>query len=321
VIKLSSKFYSFLALNELLSESEVNTTIMSLQRKESNSLAEPYLEDIDDLLSYGIVIMEENKLKFKHKSFAEFFYVKLTCDCVESLQETRNALFALGYKCGLNIEEFFFCVLENTKLNEIISNEFSRWIPHNADLSRYQSRNGKLLNEILSTVLDYTSNCNLWRRLLINDFLTHETFRLWLQEQDTNWLSDNVFKVYAANLEYLTVNQLVASFPILAQLPIDMSKFMENQATRNKIRNCCSTLQFAKQVKSKEHLKAGYSNIARKKVHEFLLSATCISLGVSDSAHPQFNPIFNHEVIESSILKDFDSCWLLTELLSRDDVL
>jgi len=102
VLKSNTKYYSFLAVNEILRKSGADK-VLRLQPGERSIAEQPSPEDIDGLLGYGILVKEGNQLKFKHKSFAEFFYVKLTCDCLENSQDVRNALFALGYKHGLNI--------------------------------------------------------------------------------------------------------------------------------------------------------------------------------------------------------------------------
>jgi len=163
--------------------------------------------------------------------------------------------------------------------------------------------------------VDYTSSSPSWGRFLVKDFLEQGVFLSWLQKKDEKWLCENVFRASTASTatatRELTVNQLVASFAILAKLPFKLSKFMENSISHNAVGKCCTALQSAKKSKLKEYLITGYSSDTRDKFNKFSLSATCISLGVLCGA----KDISYHEEIEVSILNDFEASWFLAEIL------
>jgi len=84
-------------------------------------LKEPTFDDITQLLSYGLIMREGKNTRFKHRSFAEFFYARLLTDMNGTLYKLRDALYVLGYKSGENIANFVAGALIGTDVLESLS--------------------------------------------------------------------------------------------------------------------------------------------------------------------------------------------------------
>jgi len=121
MLESNERFYYFLAIKELLSEEECNRIAYIDSMAKIRKLEEPNLEDINELLSYGLIMKEGENTRFKHRSFAEFFYARLMTDRNGTLYKLRDALYVFGYKSGENIANFVSSALDGKDLLDLLS--------------------------------------------------------------------------------------------------------------------------------------------------------------------------------------------------------
>jgi len=100
MLKQNLPYYYYIALCELRGEL-IKYYKADLAKTDLNKIAwHPDEETAKELLQYGLIVMgatETNRLQFKHRSFAEFFYAKLILD-PKCSQGVRDILFGFVYR-------------------------------------------------------------------------------------------------------------------------------------------------------------------------------------------------------------------------------
>jgi len=161
MLESNERFYYFLAVKELLSEEECNRIVNIDSIGKIRKLEEPSSDDITKLLSYGLIMKEDENTRFKHRSFAEFFYARLMADINGTLYKLRDALYVLGYKSGENIANFVAGALNSTDVLESLSTVIQVqvvWEQKSESIEYSSNQSKQLLREWLSAAVNETTN-------------------------------------------------------------------------------------------------------------------------------------------------------------------
>jgi len=173
----------------------------------------PNEDEIDEILSYGLIVKENPLgLRFKHRSFAEFFYVKAMTDLQNTPGEHRSALFAYGYEVGNNVAQFLSNVVEEDE--EATQNQFgfkgwTEFVSSDADLSKYVGgTTWKFRDFIFVNTIEYDKKCEGKNQLLVRDTYTDKLFVRWVSEM----IEDNNNKEWVQNtLLQESMNEVLAA--------------------------------------------------------------------------------------------------------------
>jgi len=230
-------FYYFLAVEELLGTNDMKrVSFLDEQCPGVNILKEPSGEKVEELHSYGLInyevdenpnlityaqrneeptyTMPTSKIRFKHKSFAEYFYTKAMIDLKNTSRELRNLLFAYGYDCKSNLARFVSCVcFMNPNTVQFVSTGWIKFASQRAlysldvNLSRYiLGTERKFTDHILANTIVYNKECEHKNVLIVRDIYHEKSFVKWLRDAHRNnkpWvretlLQESMSKVLAA---------------------------------------------------------------------------------------------------------------------------
>jgi len=154
--------YYYIAIDELLLAKKNREIILSLDREceGENVITQPEEDELEELLSHGLVVQGVRGIRFKHKSFAEFFYAKVMTDIQNTPEKLRNALFALGFKKSTNIASFVSCIIRKDKeAVRFVSKGWSEFIPMKAKFANYLDAEGGLVDHLLNNTIDFEEEC------------------------------------------------------------------------------------------------------------------------------------------------------------------
>jgi len=187
-------FYNFVAISELAVEKNRNLIIK--QDEIRKLIDKPKQDMLDEIFSYGLVVMEGPKLKFKHRSFAEYFWAKMIVKT--SNEGLINSLFGFGYERGNLIATFLTCALPNEAICDVVHKGWTKFVPNGANLARYQDENGLfLVNHILENTITFADECTGKNQLLVADSYKEKLFFRWLDEKvegdKKKWLEQILF--------------------------------------------------------------------------------------------------------------------------------
>jgi len=156
-------------------------------------LKKPKSELVDEILSYGLVVMESSALQFKHRSFAEFFYARMMTEATDT--EFKNALFATGYNEINLVSKFLKCKFPGESIISLVSVGWTKYAINNK-LVEFKDENNILFNHILSNTIEYDKECPFKNRVLVRDLYDDLLLIHWLNErpeEKRDWIRSILF--------------------------------------------------------------------------------------------------------------------------------
>jgi len=190
-------FYNYVAIMEILGEDKLRIVFDVAEKAGKAKFIQEVPSPVkhNELISFGVVVKAEDKLKFAHRSFAEFFFVKLMIDVENTPKDVRGALFALGYVKWNNLATFVSCMVEKDKEKvQFVSSGWTKFVPGRATLGWFVERDGILSDNILSSTIEYESNCPAKNELLSRDIWERGAFIWWLRKtKDENLIRNFLF--------------------------------------------------------------------------------------------------------------------------------
>jgi len=207
---------------------------------------------IQELISYGIVVLNANGLTFKHRTFAEFFYSQLLSSIQETPVNFRNKLFATFFDKKNKIvtkfvSSFLNLTMNANNLKKLISKDWTRWIPIGKSLSDYQWEEFELLDTIFTHHIDYKDE---QKERGVCELLVRETFETclfgtWLLKQNNScdWVRTNVFCVDTMGRVCDNMVDVVAAMTLSILPSIDLSAFLSRDEIRDAIQRCKYLIQ------------------------------------------------------------------------------
>jgi len=245
------RFYNYLAVNELLWTADCKNKrrldvgkvlVMDGRCGGGTRIKEPARDDIDELLSYGLVVIRSEGLKFQHKSYAEYFYARMLTDLNRTPERLRNALFALGYEVESDLAKFVSSVMSEENIHKVFSIGWSEFTPVKCEVSKYAT-DGMLLDHIFSRTIDYPGECAGKIRLLVRDSFKNQAFIKWLKKQESEKGKSWVQKI----LLYENMNEFVAAVALLGDTEALqwLTCLLGTEKIRNVISNCNKTFHLA----------------------------------------------------------------------------
>jgi len=176
-------FYNCVAIEEILGEDKLSKIIYLSEKAGKEEIIQKVSspERQSGLINVGVVVKNGNELKFAHRSFAEFFYVKLMTDIENTPEDVRNALFAFGYVVRSNLAKFVSCVVgKDTDAVQFVSKGWTKFVPEGSVLWRYVENDGILLDHIMSNAIEYEEKGSRRDELLVRDIRESFAFVEWL---------------------------------------------------------------------------------------------------------------------------------------------
>jgi len=237
-------FYNYVAIITELEKKENINQITALDDGRK-LIAKPGVNELDKIVSYGLIVWKGHELKFKHRSFAEYFWAKLIVET--NNEKLRNSLFGFGYEKGNLLATFLNCKLPNEAICDVVHNGWTIFIPDGASLARYQDENGFLINHILANTINYADECSGKNQILVKDLYEEKLFFRWLEKKvDVNkkkWLEQILF--------HDSMSEVVAALVFSGDLAIE--KFVQTwwpcgcakEELRQLVRKCPSPILIA----------------------------------------------------------------------------
>jgi len=165
-------FYNYMAIREVLGVNKLRIIVALAEKAGAKDMVQvPSPEKLNELLSFGIVDKVGQKVRFAHRSFAEFFYARLMTDVNDTPGDVRNAMFALGYNVDNNVAKFASCVVgKDSEAVHFVSSGWTEFVPEGEKLRKYIEEDGNLCDHILSNAIEYeVHHCSRKIELLITD--------------------------------------------------------------------------------------------------------------------------------------------------------
>jgi len=221
VLNRNIPYYNYVAIREILGEDKLSKIVELAEEAEKGELIQKVSSPVkeSELISYGVVVKVGQEWIFAHRSFTEFFYVRLMTDIENTPKDLRNALFALGYQWGTNLAKFVSCVIrEDAEAVPFVSKGWIKFIPADATLARYAGE-ATLHDHLLNNTIEYEEECPLRDQLLIRDLNADKLFIRWIDKQQV--------EVVRNILLHANMSEILTALSHLSFQDEDTLEFME----------------------------------------------------------------------------------------------
>jgi len=238
------RFYSFMAVKTELNADEKVKKVLQVSREMLGKpvIEEPSITKLKKLISYGILVAEHDEVKFKHKSFSEYFYAKLFLDNNERSTNLRDMLFAFCSRNN-NIGQFIALALDQRHEKQLLSKSWTQCLESDAEWSWYFTHeNPQVMDNVLTHSLDYRNDPSV-PRLLIRDicFTESSLFLIWIRKKNVDWVRKNVLCVNASykNFEVCeNMREVVVAMGMRRKIPFGLLSLQEVRAVFMQCTRC-----------------------------------------------------------------------------------
>jgi len=322
------RYYYYIAVKEMTYTIPVADTNLDLiffidEQFPGRVMEVPSEVKLEELLSYGLIVHETAvypyHVRFKHRSFAEYFYAKMMTDVQNTPAKIRNALFACEYKDGSNLADFVSCVInKDEKAVHFVSTGWTELVQQvvcmrSKELSTFTGIKGKLQDHILNNTIEYDKKCEIKNKLLVRDMHTAKVF--------IRWLSEIGMETRVKFLLQKNMNQVLAAilFSPDDEIQTFATKFLLvsgkiEDIIKEELKKCKNIIQVAVQLESK--LKFDPSNLFA----DFLLERLRKWMSMDEIKKAVLECINNPELFIAAWVENTQLSSFIASVLSKNEL-